>query len=262
MERSRGVEVDSKHKGFTLVVLLVVISIIAIIAAILFPVFARARENARRASCLNNLKQFGLAAMQYVQDYDGWYPREFVPTTEPSPTGRTNIVNNRWLWQEILYPYHKNFDIVSCPSTLSGTKELGTNGVEGLAIGSYGMNEALGPPPSSGPAVHESAFINVAEKYMFMDAGSYYIRPSYVLDKNGLSYLPGAGSFKPVACDNVLTGDVGKDCGFGRHFGGVNMVFTDGHAKWLKSEVVYNEAVRYQTITPSRPGSWNPRGPS
>lgn len=59
-----------KYKGFTLIELLVVIAIISILAAILFPVFARARENARRASCLSNLKQFGLALVMYSQDYD------------------------------------------------------------------------------------------------------------------------------------------------------------------------------------------------
>src|SRR4028118_675254 len=62
------------HRGFTLIELLVVIAIIAILAAILFPVFSRARENARRASCMSNLKQIGLGVMQYVQDYDERYP--------------------------------------------------------------------------------------------------------------------------------------------------------------------------------------------
>ncbi len=262
MGKMRNVANSGKLKGFTLIELLVVIAIISILASILFPVFARARENARRTSCLSNLKQFGLAAMQYVQDYDGWYPREFVPTTEPAPTGTTNIVNGRWLWQEILFPYHRNMEIVACPSTLTGTKKLGTNGTEGLAIGSYGMNEGLGPPPTSGPEVHESVISNAAEKYMFMDAGSYYIRPSYAVLKNAYSYLPGVGDVNLPSCNGVVTGVVGRDCVSGRHFGGVNVAFTDGHAKWLKSNVVYTEAVRFQTITPSRPGAWNPKGDS
>jgi prepilin-type N-terminal cleavage/methylation domain-containing protein/prepilin-type processing-associated H-X9-DG protein len=75
---------QNMKKGFTLIELLVVISIIAIIAAILFPVFARARENARRASCQSNLKQIGLGVMQYVQDYDDCYPfKTWVNDTEP-----------------------------------------------------------------------------------------------------------------------------------------------------------------------------------
>lgn len=71
---------DSAHKGFTLIELLVVIAIIAILAAILFPVFARAREQARKASCQSNLKQIGLGIMQYVQDYDGAYPSILTAT--------------------------------------------------------------------------------------------------------------------------------------------------------------------------------------
>ena len=67
-----------RYRGFTLIELLVVIAIIGILAAILFPVFSRARENARRTSCMSNLKQLGLAAMQYVQDYDGRYPFAIV----------------------------------------------------------------------------------------------------------------------------------------------------------------------------------------
>ena len=63
-------------KGFTLIELLVVIAIIALLAAILFPVFARARENARKSSCSNNLKQIGVAVMQYVQDYDETFPHQ------------------------------------------------------------------------------------------------------------------------------------------------------------------------------------------
>ena len=67
-------------RGFTLIELLVVIAIIAILAAILFPVFARARENARRTSCLSNLKQIALSSLQYIQDYDGRYPHVFYDT--------------------------------------------------------------------------------------------------------------------------------------------------------------------------------------
>lgn len=68
---------NQKRKAFTLIELLVVIAIIAILAAILFPVFARARENARRSSCLSNLKQIGLGAMMYIQDYDERYPQAY-----------------------------------------------------------------------------------------------------------------------------------------------------------------------------------------
>ncbi|MDH7568888.1 MAG: prepilin-type N-terminal cleavage/methylation domain-containing protein, partial [Armatimonadota bacterium] len=71
-----------RRRGFTLIELLVVIAIIAILAALLFPVFARARENARKATCMSNCKQIGMATMQYVQDYDETFPRVGWPAEE------------------------------------------------------------------------------------------------------------------------------------------------------------------------------------
>lgn len=91
--------VEKKHRGFTLIELLVVIAIIAILAAILFPVFARARENARKASCLSNLKQLGLGLMQYVQDYDEKYPMNEY--NEPA-------IGNWHTWGKDVQPYLKS----------------------------------------------------------------------------------------------------------------------------------------------------------
>src|SRR5258708_29999091 len=109
------------RRGFTLIELLVVIAIIAVLAAILFPVFAQAREKARQASCMSNLRQIGLGFVQYVQDYDeklpdrrdlkrslsgGYKPWTSWPTSDP-----------RAAWAAItLYPYIKNYDIWACPS--------------------------------------------------------------------------------------------------------------------------------------------------
>ena len=124
----------SVQSGFTLVELLVVIAIIAILAAILFPVFARARENARRASCQSNLKQLGLAITQYVQDYDERYPAgEIVPGGVPeracitnaalqyvprirSLTVGTSAGNWGFTWASTVYPYTKSTQIYICPS--------------------------------------------------------------------------------------------------------------------------------------------------
>lgn len=92
----------NKKQAFTLIELLVVIAIIAILAAILFPVFAKAREKARQTSCLSNLKQLGLGVMQYTQDYD-----EYVPYADNGAVGS---------WRYAIYPYVKSVNVYNCPS--------------------------------------------------------------------------------------------------------------------------------------------------
>src|SRR5579862_2964608 len=113
------------RSGFTLIELLVVIAIIAILAAILFPVFAQAREKARSASCLSNTKQLGLGLVMYVQDYDEtfpywswWYSSDLGggPYNDGSPY---SAGFNHWesFWFNAIYPYVKNAQVYSCPST-------------------------------------------------------------------------------------------------------------------------------------------------
>src|SRR5260221_9370599 len=96
-----------KKKGFTLIELLVVIAIIAILAAILFPVFAQARESARKASCQSNLKQLALAVGMYKQDYDETYP---LGGWRPNGVGTND-------WQNTIAPYVKNKGVYRCPSS-------------------------------------------------------------------------------------------------------------------------------------------------
>ena len=111
-----------KHSrsGFTLVELLVVIAIIAILAAILFPVFARARENARRSSCQSNLKQMGLGVLQYTQDYDEKYPlRRFAPFGSGaaySSSDGASFDNDQNSWRSVVQPYIKSTQLFACPS--------------------------------------------------------------------------------------------------------------------------------------------------
>ena len=102
----------SPRRGFTLIELLVVIAIIAILAAILFPVFARARENARRASCQSNMKQIGLGVMQYTQDYD-----EMMPTRAWNITPTLEVT-----WKDAIQPYTKSIQVFACPSNTINTQ--------------------------------------------------------------------------------------------------------------------------------------------
>jgi prepilin-type N-terminal cleavage/methylation domain-containing protein/prepilin-type processing-associated H-X9-DG protein len=104
----------TRSKGFTLIELLVVIAIIAILAAILFPVFARARENARRASCMSNMKQIGLGLMQYTQDNDEKYPSAYFYKDNAGDT------NGYIHWSGATRPYVKSDQLFVCPSDMNG----------------------------------------------------------------------------------------------------------------------------------------------
>ncbi len=110
---------QSRFSGFTLIELLVVIAIIAILAAILFPVFAQAREKARQTSCISNQKQIGLAFNMYVQDYDEQTPAAFAAITTPeAPLFASDSGNAAWVipYDMQLLPYIKNEQVFACPS--------------------------------------------------------------------------------------------------------------------------------------------------
>ncbi|HEX8834260.1 MAG TPA: DUF1559 domain-containing protein, partial [Abditibacteriaceae bacterium] len=139
------------HRGFTLIELLVVIAVIAILASILFPVFARARENARRSSCASNLKQIGLGLLQYAGDFDDKMPYSFFGTS--AATTPTN-----YKWMDALYPYVKSEQLFVCPSDTTGKYQYSGNVTTPASTdyGSYGQNGAYAksgdsqtPPRSS-----------------------------------------------------------------------------------------------------------------
>ncbi len=135
------------RRGFTLIELLVVIAIIAILAAILFPVFAQAREKARQTSCLSNMKQIGTASLMYAQDYDervsrNWYGEMgFEATTAPGDTPA------RYKWMDALQPYVKNTPVFTCPSASTLVYVARTalkSGETTRKYGSYAYNRAYG----------------------------------------------------------------------------------------------------------------------
>jgi prepilin-type N-terminal cleavage/methylation domain-containing protein/prepilin-type processing-associated H-X9-DG protein len=193
------------RRGFTLIELLVVIAIIAILAAILFPVFAKAREKARAASCLNNVKQWGLAYMQYSQDYDEWFPG-FL-------TG--NSLGTRRIWYEVLEPYVKNTQIRICPSTmyLLTPNRYSTSG------------DAAGPSGGTDYFGFRSGTIpNPSEKFLIGD-GAGDNSTGVLGSRTCLVY----GPYDPSAA----VGSWGRCRGhlWRAHNEMANMAFCDGHAK-------------------------------
>jgi prepilin-type N-terminal cleavage/methylation domain-containing protein len=258
MQRFSNSKVTETRRGFTLIELLVVIAIIAILASILFPVFARARENARRTSCVSNLKQIGLGMMQYVQDYDEAYPPSYVANSATPPHGGAPWASGLLFWPEIVYPYTKSMQIYICPSASDSWRNVSP----GPYSGNYGANQLVVLGEITGALVggfpsktlKMASIDRVSEIYMVMDYGSYDPHPSTVTTPNGFRFLPGAkGADSSIACTQgqPYTADCQSE---GRHFDGVAVTYADGHAKWLKSGVVLNEARKFGVSA----NSWDP----
>ena len=199
--------------AFTLIELLVVIAIIAILAAILFPAFARARENARRASCQSNLKQIGLGIMQYTQDYDEQMPARII------------LSNPNLIWKDLIQPYVKSTQLFACPSnpiatfgtfqsTVNAPAGYSPNSNQSLAVfgntGAYTI--ASFQYPSTTLAVCETTFVNSD----FDITSSYFA----VINQTGGS-VPNKGN-------SLFTGI------YNGHLSMGNYLFVDGHVKAMK----------------------------
>lgn len=153
--------VRSQSKAFTLIELLVVIAIIAILAAILFPVFARAREAARGASCVANLHQIGMAFQMYVQDYDESFPSIIKdPTQDGGCAPRLGWLNANGGWAVLVYPYIKNGGIFHCPSAETPFWQAG--GPQGWCnppdADAYYMNQLAQDAPLGVTYLYKKAF--------------------------------------------------------------------------------------------------------
>jgi len=242
-----------RKKGFTLIELLVVIAIIAILAAILFPVFAQAREKARGISCLSNCKQLGNAIMMYTQDYDECY----IPYI--TYYGPNNECAPQYQWPANLQTYIKNTGVYQCPSAprVSGTWAYRCAG--------YGVNYrhlmrcTRWPAGMSGPCVTPRSLASIqrpADTIVLGDAG-------VPTDGSNTCGTPGQG-WPALYCtlcfpDGVCTGPLGKSNALTtRHQGGGNFVFADGHAKWYRPEQIRSKITREDNMwghfdDPSRP---------
>jgi prepilin-type N-terminal cleavage/methylation domain-containing protein/prepilin-type processing-associated H-X9-DG protein len=136
-------------RGFTLIELLVVIAIIAILAAVLFPVFAQAREKARQISCASNEKQLGLGILQYVQDNDEMFPSGDSVALAASPGGVGTTYQGGEGWAGDVYPYVKSAGVYTCPDDTSFNQPTHT---PAETVESYGYNKNLAPAPATGDA--------------------------------------------------------------------------------------------------------------
>jgi prepilin-type N-terminal cleavage/methylation domain-containing protein/prepilin-type processing-associated H-X9-DG protein len=225
-----------EKRAFTLIELLVVIAIIAILAAILFPVFARARENARRASCQSNLKQIALGMNMYIQDYDGRYPQgyaldrsggttDLITDTDTSmPSGKFTVVkygtataNGHYItWMDLVQPYVKNTQLFVCPSaTNMSYPSYGYNMVfGGLASDTYFYNYGVGYTAFT--PLTESEVQRPSEVVMFMDS----------------NYVDASVRASPITYNNLVS--------YGRvpHLDGGNQAYVDGHVKWLPRQKI------------------------
>lgn len=219
-----------RKQAFTLIELLVVIAIIAILAAILFPVFARAREKARQTSCLSNLKQLSLGLRMYIQDYDERFP------TYRWGEGRNNNPNSCTWWGGI-YPYVKNTQIYACPSsprqgthTWSVWINANPNFNNSTSI-NYGYSEIIG---NTSGGLRESRLHHVAETVVLADCTSSWIGGYWAApwpQRALLRRVAYAGSGVQCGCPPPDT----HNDDWALHNSGSNVGFADGHAKWFKS---------------------------
>lgn len=212
------------QRGFTLIELLVVIAIIALLAAILFPVFARARENARKSSCQNNLKQIGIGIAQYVQDYD---------ETFPLARGSANIGDNEALigatWHMVTFPYTKSLQIYNCPSASNPTVTMGCFG--GTECGSSSNAQFYRKVPWSYVAC---CVVNTGEYGGNPPIRSNTTTPTNIADisKSAQVILVGETNNRGRRDPEYWNND--PDMSVRNHLGQTNFLFADGHVKSMK----------------------------
>ncbi len=189
-----------RTRGFTLIELLVVIAIIAILAAILFPVFARARAKARQATCASNLKQLGTAMIMYAQDYDG----SIAMWGYGGSDADDDVSTGAYTWDTVLMPYMKNQQILICPDNPKRT-DTGER-PRSYAMPRYVSGQSQDRPPA------------VSSTVLLFDKG-----------------WKGPGVWGDAAAENFFQTHGCTGYGLDKtmwHNGGKNFCFLDGHVKW------------------------------
>ncbi|MCD6351836.1 MAG: DUF1559 domain-containing protein [Armatimonadetes bacterium] len=225
------------NRGFTLIELLVVIAIIAILAAILFPVFARAREKARQASCQSNLKQVALAFLMYVQDYDEKFP--FWRWDSHGGGGTPDPSAPQWYVR--LYPYVKNTQLFVCPSRSDngGCRWCMANPDDARYVSGmpefrqihYGYNEVITNGwGTTGPPIGLADLKYPAEQLLVGDCRAAVGGWQYGGILNRYAAVQGPSCGCPPDVNMFL--QVAEDSS--AHNGGSNIGFCDGHVKWVR----------------------------
>jgi prepilin-type N-terminal cleavage/methylation domain-containing protein/prepilin-type processing-associated H-X9-DG protein len=236
-----------QRKGFTLIELLVVIAIIAILAAILFPVFAKARDKARQASCLSNVKQLSLGLLQYCQDYDETFPFIYQWAAVAA--------NGTWGIIQELDPYVKSSQVHNCPSA-----DLVSIPTIATGSRSYGYNTTLMPSIAAGKSMGDIK--RPADIVMVADAMEDNNLPGWLLDPSygplkvdlatGICKAPGCGkkhnslwpSNDAIHITLGVAGFSQPGCNFiPRHNGVGNAGFCDGHAKAMPYLALFGDGV-------------------
>ena len=244
--------IKNGRSAFTLIELLVVIAIIAILAAILFPVFARARENARRSSCQSNLKQIGLGLLQYVQDYDEKTVADHYPdsglnnASESDPPG---VGIGRYKWMDAVQPYVKSTQLFSCPSDVSAAfggqdftpeyipaKQLGSSTSQ--FFGSYGINAYYGAGGGSPVEKNLSSFNDAARTIWVsetaLNTNNAYTGKYRICFDEALAFNPANSAPRRGWDDTTNYGGVVSE----RHLETVNVLYLDGHVKASKLDAL------------------------
>lgn len=244
------------RKGFTLIELLVVIAIIAILAAILFPVFQKVRENARKTACLSNMKQIGLGVMQYCQDNDEIVPAHYY-YHDPAHFynyGPSNPLVDEYKWMDAVYPYIKSEQVFTCPDdSRPGAKYIyykKLTGPDDVHYGSYVINHTYfgyNPPAGHVGACTDFGDQNIESLAAFQAPATTVL----VMDGDDIGTAAsgrGAIAWSQTDIPSITTNATPRtmNCPFGRvierHTTFTNTLWCDGHAKSVSLDYLNTRA--------------------
>jgi prepilin-type N-terminal cleavage/methylation domain-containing protein/prepilin-type processing-associated H-X9-DG protein len=248
-----------RNTGFTLIELLIVIAIIALLAAILFPVFARARENARRSSCQSNLKQIGIAFAMYKEDYDGGYAPSFHNYVN-NPVGKEGgpsvyDLNSVPSYTDMLMSYIKSEQVFLCPSRgISAVRKIGT-AIYAANGWAYGLNTGTTADICMGPG-RSFTYCNNGAGSPSVVRDSMIESPSTLIHAGDSYGLPHSAAWAcKITTETIPAATPGPPYGqpapHYRHLDTANYLFCDGHVKALSRGA--SEANSFALWIPSTP---------